>query len=259
MKNDLFSIGPLTIHGYGLMIAIGIFLCVLMGMKRAKNRSLNEESVLDIAMISVICGFIGSKILYVLVEFDSFLENPANVLGSEGFVVYGGIIAGVLSAIVYCRRKDLVFLEYFDLLAPSLSLAQGFGRIGCFLAGCCYGKETDSVFGVVFPEGSFAPAGVKLIPTQLLSSAGDFLIMAILLIYSKKCKRDGNVGALYLLLYGIGRFLIEFLRFDDRGAVGILSTSQFISIGIVAVSLLMFFRHKIFKTNKTADAGHTEA
>lgn len=256
MKNDLFSIGPLTIHGYGLMIAVGILACIFMGMQRAKKKNLSDESVLDIAIVSVLCGFIGSKILFVIVEFDSFLKDPLKVLGSEGFVVYGGIIAGVLAAILYCRRKNLAFLEYFDLLAPSISLAQGFGRIGCFLAGCCYGRETDSFLGVTFPEGSFAPAGVKLLPTQLFSSAGDFLIMFVLLVYSKRSKQKGNVGALYLVLYGIGRFLIEFLRSDDRGTVGSLSTSQFISIGIVAIALLMFFRHKIFKTKET-DADET--
>lgn len=247
MKNDLFSIGPFTIHGYGLMIAVGILVCIYMGMYRAKKKSLNEEAVLDIAILGVFSGFLGAKLLYVIVEFQDFLQDPLRILGSEGFVVYGGIIVGVFSAILYCRRKHLVFLEYFDLLAPSIALAQGFGRIGCFLAGCCYGRETESFLGVTFPEGSFAPAGVKLLPTQLFSSAGDFLIMFLLLIYSRHQKRTGNTGALYLLLYGIGRFLIEFLRSDERGSVGMLSTSQFISIGIVLAALVLFFRHKIFK------------
>lgn len=243
MKNELFSVGPITIHGYGLMIAIGILVCIFMGTYRAKKRQLKEEAVLDIAILSVIAGFAGAKLLFVLVEFDSFLKDPLRILGSEGFVVYGGIIAGVLAAILYCRRKKLSFLEYFDLLAPSISVAQGFGRIGCFLAGCCYGKETDAFWGVTFPEGSFAPAGIPLIPTQLLSSVGDFLIMSVLLIYSRHSKKTGNTGALYLLLYGVGRFFIEFLRSDDRGSVGLLSTSQFISIGIVLIALWIFYRN----------------
>ena len=247
MKNDLFSIGPFTIHGYGLMIALGIVVCVIMGTYRAKKHGYKEDAVLDIAIFSVLAGFLGAKLLFVLVEFDLFLENPMQVLGSEGFVVYGGIIAGVLAAVLYCRIKKLSFLEYFDLLAPSVSIAQGFGRIGCFLAGCCYGRETHAFWGVTFPEGSFAPAGVPLIPTQLLSSAGDFAITGILLLYSKHSKQKGNTGALYLLLYGIGRFLVEFLRSDDRGTVGILSTSQFISIGIVLLAILMFWRNSVRK------------
>ena len=179
-----------------------------------------------------------------------------SVMGGEGFVVYGGIIVGVLAAILYCRQKKLVFLDYFDLLVPSIAVAQGFGRIGCFLAGCCYGRETDSFLGVVFPEHSMAPSGVKLLPTQLFSSAGDFLIMVILLLYSRKKRERGRTGALYMILYGIGRFLIEFLRADDRGTVGSLSTSQFISIGIVAVGLILFFSSKLFhREEKTITTG----
>lgn len=250
MKNDLFSIGPLTIHSYGLMIALGILVCVFMGMYRARKYGYKDEAVLDIAILGILSGFVGAKLLYVLVEFDSFLKNPMDVLGSEGFVVYGGIIVGALVGILYCRIKKLPCWEYFDLLAPSIAVAQGFGRIGCFLAGCCYGRPTDTFWGVTFPEGSFAPAGVPLIPTQLISSAGDFIITGILLVYSKHNKKAGNVGILYMLLYGIGRFLVECLRSDDRGTVGLLSTSQFISIGIILLAIILFFRHQIFKNTK---------
>lgn len=250
MKNDLFSIGPLTVHSYGLMIALGILVCVFMGMYRARKYGYKDEAVLDIAIFGILSGFVGAKLLYVLVEFDSFLKNPMDVLGFEGFVVYGGIIVGALVGILYCRIKKLPCWEYFDLLAPSIAVAQGFGRIGCFLAGCCYGRPTDTFWGVTFPEGSFAPAGVPLIPTQLISSAGDFIITGILLVYSKHNKKAGNVGILYMLLYGIGRFLVECLRSDDRGTVGLLSTSQFISIGIILLAIILFFRHQIFKNTK---------
>ena len=190
MKIDLFSIGPLTVHGYGLMIGIGVLCCIFTGMKRAKKNGLSEDAVIDIAIWGLLAGFLGAKLLYVIVEWKRFLADPLSVLGSEGFVVYGGIIAGVLAAIIYCKRKKLVFLEYFDLCSASIALAQGFGRIGCFLAGCCYGRETTSSLGVVFPEGSLAPAGVKVLPTQLFSSAGDFGIMFVLLWhYHHRCGR----------------------------------------------------------------------
>lgn len=244
MKNDLFSIGNFTIHGYGLMIALGFLLCVIMGMYRAKRLKLNPEAILDIALIGLVVGFAGAKLLYIIVEFPTFLKDPMRVVGSEGFVVYGGIIAGVLSAIVYCRRKKLVFLDYFDLAAPSIALAQGVGRIGCLLAGCCYGRETTCPIGIVFPEGSLAPAGVKLIPTQILSSAGDLLIVVILLLFHKRAKHRGDVGALYMMLYGVGRFVIEFFRFDDRGGVGVLSTSQLISVFIVIGAVLLFMSNR---------------
>ena len=130
---------------------------------------------------------------------------------------------------------------------PEVALAQAFGRIGCFLAGCCYGRETTSRFGVVFPEGGLAPAGVKLIPTQLISSAGDFLIMIVLLLYYRKNKKDGtpgNVGFLYMLLYGVGRFLVEFLRNDNRGGAWMFSTSQWISMLIVAGGIVLYLVNK---------------
>lgn len=241
MKMDIFSIGPITIHGYGLMIGIGILACLFMALYRAKGKDLNQEAVLDIAIYGVIGGFVGAKLLYVIVEFDHFIQDPLSVLGSEGFVVYGGIIAGILVGMLYCKLKKLVFLEYLDLAAPSISIAQGFGRLGCLLAGCCYGRQTDAWYGIAFPEGCFAPAGVKLVPTQIISSAGDFLIMTILILYSKKSKHPGDVGAMYMLLYGIGRFLVEFLRSDDRGALGALSTSQTISIVYVVGAALLFW------------------
>lgn len=244
MKLEIFSIGPITIHGYGLMIAIGVLACIAVATYRAKRNGLQEEAVLDIAIYGLLAGFLGAKLLYVIVEFKQFIKDPMSVLGSEGFVVYGGIILGVLAAITYCRIKKISFMEYFDLLMPSVSIAQGFGRIGCFLAGCCYGRETTSALGVVFPEGCMAPAGVKLLPTQLFSSAGDFLIAGILIWFYKKRKYTGDGGALYMLLYGIGRFCIEFLRSDERGGIGSLSTSQFISIIIVIGAGILFTNNR---------------
>jgi len=127
-----------------------------------------------------------------------------------------------------------------------VALAQGFGRLGCFMAGCCYGAETDSVLGIIFPEGGMAPAGVKLWPTQLFSAGGDFLIAGILLATYRKLPHKGDGGALYLLLYAVGRFFVEFFRGDQRGAVGALSTSQFISIFIfaAAIGLLLYNRRR---------------
>ncbi|PKM72065.1 MAG: prolipoprotein diacylglyceryl transferase [Firmicutes bacterium HGW-Firmicutes-16] len=251
MYNDIFTIGSITIHGYGLMIGIGFVCAILVGAYRGKRRDLDINVIIDIALISIAFGFLGAKLLYVLTDIRHFFEAPLVVLGSEGFVVYGGVLSGALSAVIYCHRKKLSFISYFDLLIPSVAIAQGFGRIGCFLAGCCYGRETDSILGVVFPSGSIAPAGVKLFPTQLFSSGGDFMIAGILLLFSNKLKYKGDSGALYLLLYGIGRFVIEFFRNDYRGSVGMLSTSQFISIFTILIAITLFAVNK--KRNILAD------
>ncbi len=267
MRSVLFSIGKLNVPGYGFMIGIGFIVALLVGEYRAKKKGLNQESVIDMAIIAILCGFLGAKLLYIIVNLQEFIEAPGSVLGRAGFVVYGGIIAGVLCCLLYCHIKKLSFLQYFDLIIPEVAIAQGFGRIGCFLAGCCYGRHTDSAFGVIFPEGSLAPAGVKLIPTQLISAAGDILFAVILIVISdvvfksvvygnsrndaesseKTASRSkkfghvaGDIGCLYLWMYGVGRFLIEFLRDDYRGAVGALSTSQFISLFIVLGGIVLF-------------------
>ena len=240
MKIDLFSIGKFTIHGYGLMIAIGILCCVAMASYRAKKNGLDQEAIVDIGIYGVIGGFLGAKILYVIVEFKTFIKDPKTVLGSEGFVVYGGIIAGFLTAIVYCRIKKLYFLEYFDLAVASISMAQGFGRIGCFLAGCCYGRETNAWYGITFHNSPFAPNEVALIPTQLISSVADFAHFFILIFLAKRVKHKGVVTAMYLIFYSVGRFLIEMLRNDPRGTISVMSTSQFISIFTLAAGIFMF-------------------
>ena len=143
---------------------------------------------------------------------------------------------------LYCRFKKLSFLKYFDVVLPSVAIAQGFGRIGCFLAGCCYGRETDSFVGITFKNSNYAPNNVSLIPTQLFSSAGCFLMAAVLFFYARKQRIDGRPGALYLIFYSIGRSVIEIFRNDFRGEIGVLSTSQFISIFILLSGIVMFIQ-----------------
>lgn len=246
MKNELLRIGPLTVYGYGFMIAVGILAAWYAAEYRAKKMKLAREHIFYLVIWCVIGGFAGAKILFWMTEWKTFLENPGELLTSEGFVVYGGIIGGILTGWIYCKVKKLRFLTYFDLMMPSIALAQGFGRIGCFLAGCCYGKETDSHLSVVFQNSDFAPNHVALIPTQIYSSILDFLHFFILLYVAKHKKAEGEVAACYLIFYSIGRFFLEFFRGDiARGNVWILSTSQFISIftGIAGVAVLVAVMH----------------
>lgn len=230
MHNDLFSIGPITIRGYGLMIGLGIVAALILGEYRAKKKGLDAEAIYGMTFFAVVMGFAAAKVLFILTQWENFLKNPRAYLSFEGFVVFGGIIGAIIALYFYCKVKKLDLLVYLDLMAPSVALAQAFGRGGCFLAGCCYGRETDSWLGVVFTHSAYAPNGVKLLPTQLFMSAGDFLLMLILLWYSRKERMKGRTTMLYLILYSLGRFALEFLRNDNRGTVGILSTSQFIGI-----------------------------
>ena len=233
MREVIVRIGSFTVYGYGLMIAIGIVLAFWAAMYREKKYQIGNDQVFSLGMWCLVGGWASAKLLFLITELPSLIADPKQFLEtlSNGFVVYGGLIGGIFTGWLFCRIKKLSFLKYFDLVMPSIALAQAFGRIGCFLAGCCYGKETASAFHVIFPaDCRFAPGGVPLIPTQLLSSAGDFLNFFVLLFCAKKTKADGQVGGLYLIFYSIGRFIIECFRDDPRGAVGVLSTSQFIAV-----------------------------
>lgn len=254
MYNELFSIGPFTVHGYGLMIAIGIVVALLVGDYRAKKFGLNGDLIYGLTLTTVVLGFLAARILFIITEWQDFLKNPMSYVTGNGFVVFGGIMGGALTIWAYCKIKKMDFLAYLDLMIPSVALAQGFGRIGCFLAGCCYGKETDSFLGITFTHSDYAPNNVKLLPSQLIMSAGDFVIAAILLLYAKKNPSKGKTSALYLMLYSVGRFFVEFTRNDDRGAVGALSTSQFIGIFIFIVGAVAYFGVIPMRMKKTEDS-----
>jgi phosphatidylglycerol---prolipoprotein diacylglyceryl transferase len=252
MYNDLLKLGPLTIHSYGLFIGIGFIAALFVADYRAKKRELDTDFIFNLAFVCIIFGLLGAKILYFITKWKDILDNPANILElMDGFVVYGGIIGGILAAYLYCRHKGKKFLTYFDLLMPSVAIAQGFGRIGCFFAGCCYGLETSSRFSIVFTTSSYAPNHVHLVPTQLISSFGDFMIGLLLIWYAKKSPKPGMVASGYLVLYGVGRFVIEFFRGDlIRGSIGPLSTSQFISVFIVIAGLAMGYFFSKRKDNR---------
>lgn len=240
MHNDLLKIGPVTLHGYGLMIGLGIVFALMAGLWLAKKKKLVADEIYNLTFLCVILGFLSAKVLFCIVEWKQFIKDPLSMLGSDGFVVYGGIVGAALFAALYCRYKKLDFWKYYDVILPSVAIAQGFGRIGCFLAGCCYGRETHSSIGVTFRHSLYAPNNVSLYPTQLFSSAGCFIMAAILFIYLKKDRKTGTAGSLYLIMYSIGRSVIECFRNDYRGAIGPLSTSQFISIFILLVGIVLF-------------------
>ncbi|MCR5824218.1 MAG: prolipoprotein diacylglyceryl transferase [Lachnospiraceae bacterium] len=243
MKDELFKIGSLTVHGYGLMITVGIIAAYLILEQRAKRKGYNPDTAFDMAVCAALGGAIGAKLLYYIVEIKSIIQDPRILLNiTNGFVVYGGIIGGSAACIIYCRVKKLKTLEWFDMVLPEIAVAQGFGRIGCLLAGCCYGAETTCPIHIVFKESMFAPNNVWLYPTQIMSSLGNFLNFCLLVfVVPRFFKKSGVVSAFYLIFYSIGRFAIEFFRGDaERGAVGALSTSQFISIFIFAAGVALF-------------------
>ncbi len=221
MHNELLKIGPFTVYGYGLMIAIGIFSAYCLAEYRARKIGLNDERVFGMTIWAVIGGILGGKILYYITILPQIVADPSLLYRDllEGFVIYGALIGGFIGIVLYCHIWKMNLLSYLDLALPSVALAQGFGRIGCLLAGCCYGHETDSAFAITFHNSAYAPNGVPLIPTQIISSGLDFLHFFILLYFVKKWKKhDGQVTGLFFMLYSAGRFVLEYFRGDlERG------------------------------------------
>jgi phosphatidylglycerol:prolipoprotein diacylglycerol transferase len=212
-----------------------------------------------------VAGLVGSKVFYIITVLPDIINDPSLLIKefNSGFVIYGGVIFGVLTGWWYARNRKWSFMKVFDIAAPLLAMAQGFGRIGCLFAGCCFGKETDSFLGIQFVHSPFAPNHVSLIPTQVISSLGDFAIAGVLMWFDlRRKKKDGHTGALYLILYSIGRFIIEIFRDDPRGSVfNIFSTSQFICIFVFIAGIILFYyvSRKYRLVSEGAAASETEA
>jgi phosphatidylglycerol:prolipoprotein diacylglycerol transferase len=227
-----FTVFGLTIPMYGVLSATGMLAAfVLLALTRKYTR-FSEDHVLSVIIWAVISGFLGAKILYWLVEWKQVVADPAFLMRTlrEGFVFYGSLLGGLVGVGIYAARKKLPFFAFTDYTIPGLVLGQAFGRVGCHFAGCCYGMECETPISVVFPAGGAAPAGIPLLPTQLMEASFLALLTILLVVLLKKKKPFGTVSGWYMVLYGAWRFAIEFFRSDERGFVGALSTSQFISI-----------------------------
>lgn len=245
MKNELLKIGPFTVYGYGLMIAIGVIAAYMVAEKRAEKAGVEKERAFGMVVSCIVGGILGAKLLYIITQLGNIIKDPKILLDvTTGFVVYGGIIGGTFAGYLYARHTKQLFMNIFDLAMPSVALGQAFGRIGCLLAGCCYGKPTESAFHIVFTHSEMIPdqlLNVPLVPTQILSASLDFLNFLFLITIAQKVKSRGQVGSLYLMMYSAGRFVLEFYRGDlIRGSVGRLSTSQFIAIFLELAGVLLF-------------------
>ena len=240
-----FHLFSFQVPAYGLMIALGILAAMLMGRFLRKHMAITEDDYYSAVIWLLVCGLIGSKLLYWIVELDEIVKNPHFLIESltAGFVYYGAFLGAVIGIFLCTKIKKLSFLAYMDMLCPPIALGQAVGRIGCYLAGCCYGAPTDGACGIVFPAnvGSAAPAGIPLIPTQLYESAFCLLLSGFLVYVFIREKRVGTSLGLYCILYSIWRFIIEFYRADERGSIGALSTSQFICIFLFLLGLFLLY------------------
>ena len=247
MYPRLFEFGPITVYTYGVLLALAYLAGLKLAMVRAQARGLDANRVLDLGIYIIISALVGAKLLLLVTDYQTFSRDPRELLtlARSGGVFYGGLILAVGVALWYIRRIGLPLWTTCDVFAPGIALGHVVGRFGCFFAGCCYGKPTKLPWGITFTDPFAAanvgtPLGVPLHPTQLYEAGAELVILAVLLATERKGRPfAGRTFWLYMLLYAVSRFFIEFFRGDERGVVGMFSTSQFISVLLAPLAIVM--------------------
>ena len=242
MHPILISIGSFHLPTYGFLLATALLGAVYTVIRLGRREGLDEGRLLDFSVWLIIVGLLGAKVLMIVAEWSYYRRNPGEILSwntlQAGGVFYGGFVAATVFALWYVKVYRLPWLKVFDTYAPAIALGQSVGRLGCFAAGCDYGKPTQSFLHVVFTSPTAhdvtgVPLGVPLHPAQMYESLATLTIFGVLLWRHRHKTRDGEIFLLYLTLYAVARFFLEFLRGDeDRGFVynHLLSTSQFIAL-----------------------------
>lgn len=253
MYPKLFDFGEITLwgrtfqpilHTYGFLLAVGFLIALKLAAWRAKKIGVETRMTMDLGLYILISALVGAKLLLLVVDWEHYQHDPWSLLRSGG-IFYGGLMAAILTALWYCWKHRLPAWRMADVLAPAIALGHGIGRLGCFAAGCCYGKPTGSFLGITFTDDYAhqivgVPLGIALHPTQLYEAGAEFLIFGFLMWLSTRKRFDGQVFWTYVGLYAVARFIIELYRGDPRGFVfeGALSTSQLIGLFLLGASLI---------------------
>jgi len=247
----LLQIGRFTIYAYGFFVILGFAIAAFLAVLKIQKSTIriSFETVADLFFYTIFSALIGSRLLFVLINFDIYRQHPIKIfkIWEGGLVFYGGFILAVMVAFWYMRWHQLPIWRLADLISPLIALGLSFGRIGCFFAGCCYGKETSLPWAVVFRNpSSLAKLNVPLHPTQLYDAANGLAIFFFLNWMEKRKTFDSQIFWLFLFLYSVTRFFIEILRDDPRGFLfgDLLSTSHTIGILLAIFSLFMLFYMK---------------
>jgi phosphatidylglycerol---prolipoprotein diacylglyceryl transferase len=250
MHPKLISIGDFFLPSYGLFVSLGFLAGLWMATRLARRQGLPSDLVVNLAVYCALTGVLGGKLLMILFDLDFYLRNPSELFSfatlRAGGVFYGGLVLALIMAILYMRHVKLPGWRTADALAPAVALGHSIGRIGCFMAGCCWGAECHLPWAVTFTKPEThemfgTPLNVPLHPAQLYQSAAEAAIFAILYWQGKKNHAPGFILALYLMLTSTGRFLIEFGRFHEQALPfgGPLSNAQWISMILFILGVVL--------------------
>lgn len=257
MNPEAFHIGPLTIRWYGIFVALGFLAGFLLASYRARRRGIPVEAMSDLLFWTMLSGILGARALYVAQNWSEFAANPAEIIRIDhgGLVFYGGFAAALLAVVALCRIRKFPLFVVGDILAPVVPLGQAFGRIGCLLNGCCFGRVYDGCCALHYPaasgvghvqsmQGLAVQAGqgaLPVFPIQALYSIMNLLTVAVLLAAERRCGLRGRLFGLFMALYGGARFFLEFGRGDYLGRVGGLTPAQIVCLVVVPVGVCLMW------------------
>jgi phosphatidylglycerol:prolipoprotein diacylglycerol transferase len=250
MFPHLISIGSFSVPTYGVLVALAFLVALMLATRFAKERGIDREKVVNLGVYCALAGMLGAKILMIALDPD-YRSHPLEIfslatLQSAG-IFYGGLVLAVVFAYYYMRAQHLPVLPTCDVFAPGLALGHGIGRLGCFAAGCCWGKPTRLPWAITFTNTTATtgvPLNIPLHPTQLYEAFAEGIICLILIRRLKRPHEDGRVIGLYALLYGLVRFAVEFVRDHDASNPfgGPLTLEQWISLALTLAGVWLIFR-----------------
>lgn len=262
-QTDLFGYlaEPWTLHTYGLLIAIGFLVGMNLAARQADREGEDSERIVDLTFYVLIWGLLGGRLVYILTKFDHYLAHPLEIgmFWRGGLVWYGGFLAACAYLAFHSRTTGRPFFKTVDILIPSMALAHAAGRLGCLAAGCCFGEVTHVPWAIRFPPQSLAQQvhhalglvrlgepSLSVHPTQLYEAGGELALFFLLIVIRPYRRFHGQLFLMWLGLYPIMRTVIEMYRGDKERGVYILSTSQYISIGVglAAILLVLVLRHQ---------------
>lgn len=243
----LFEFGPVTLHTYGLFVAAGFLLGIAWSMREAREYGLNPQVLSDVGFYIILGAILGARLMYVAINPVYFWNNPLEIFlfWKGGLVFSGGAILGAVFAIWFLRSRGQDIWIWMDVVAPGIGLGEAVGRIGCLSAGCCYGASCDLPWAITFysPE-SLAPLFVPLHPTQIYHSLAGLTCFLVLRALKPHVHHPGWLMGVFLMLFGMFRFLIELFRADYRGELGVLSVTQLIALGAVALGGYILYHRR---------------
>ncbi|MFB3880536.1 MAG: prolipoprotein diacylglyceryl transferase [Armatimonadota bacterium] len=248
MHPTLFTIGPLHVHSYGTLLMLGFLAGVALSWREARRLGLKPDTAIDLGVWALIAGVVGARVVFVAMNWRDYSAHPVEALyvwSEGGLSFHGGLLGGVVAALLFARHRSLSFWTIADMVTPGLALGYGIARFGCLLNGCCYGAPTQLPWGVrfpLYPDSEIATAPSH--PTQIYSALGSFAILATLMVVRGRLRAPGQLFLLYLVLYAPLRAAVEVLRRGWTAQVTLdgVTQAQVVSAVIFVVALVWFVR-----------------